>query len=339
MDRVRLALVGCGGMGRALCDQARTLENAVISAVFDTDEERRAEAAERYEAVAAGSLDELLQRDDVDAVVVATPGGLHKPVVIAATAAGKHVFSEKPLAANVADADEMIRAVDAAGVKAMVGQVCRYHPTHRQLKRMVVDGPLGRIQSIYVERVGGGWGKNHPSWRLSRELSGGTLLEVNAHEIDFMTWLAGPVTRVMAVGGQMADERLDYPDVTWVSMTFASGAVGVLQSTNITTLGSYAGRFDAEGGSALVTQLFGGPITFKARAEGAEVETITPEPVENPVLAEMRAFVTAIIQDTEPPVTFAQARHTVAIAEAAYTSIETGEAVVIDAQETGCGCR
>ncbi len=328
MDKVRLGLIGCGGMGKALIDQASTLDAVTVVAVSDVDEKRCQEAAEKYGAVGLTDYRALADRADVDAVVVATPSGLHREPVEYAAGAGKHVFCEKPLASYTADCDSMIAAVAKAGVKHQVGQVCRWHPTHRMIKKMVDGWPLGRVLSLYVERISSGWGANAAPWRVSRKLSGGTLLEINAHELDFMLWLAGPVKKVMAVGGQMLDQRLDYPDCAWVSMTFESGAVGVLQSTGVTTLNSYAARFDCANGSATVANLFGGEITYKTRDGGAEAQVMKPDKVETPVLGEMRSFVQSILDDAPATaVPFEEARRTVAVAEAAYTSIETGEAV------------
>ncbi|NWG76606.1 MAG: hypothetical protein HXY24_18725, partial [Rubrivivax sp.] len=187
------------------------------------------------------------------------------------------------------------------------------------------------VLSIYVERVGGGWGDRHPAWRLSRQLSGGNLLEINAHELDFMLWLCGPARRVYAVGGTYLDHRLDYADAAFVAITFASGATGVLQSTAITTLGSYAGRFDCVDGSAVVKQLFGGEISYLLRSDGASTQTVTPDEMKtkNPVAAEVHAWLDSIVNDTPAPVPFEEARRNVAVAEAAYAAIETGEAQVV----------
>lgn len=328
MTMVRLGLVGCGGMGRSLMRSAAELDTATVTAVSDVTEERRNEAAAELSAEAVADYRALIERDDVDAVAVATPGGFHREVVEAVAAAGKPVFSEKPLATSVADCDAMIQAVEAAGVKHMVGQVCRYHPTHRRMKQMVSDGPLGPVLAMYVARLGGPWGDNHPAWRFSYKLSGGTLMEVNAHELDFMIWLAGPVKRVYAVGGQMLARDLDYPDVAMVSLTFESGAVGVMHTSNITQLGTYEARFDCMDGSAVVPKLFGGEVQYKLR-DGSETAVVTPEEmkVETPVKGEMRAFVDAILNDTTPPITFHDGRAVVAVAEAAYKSVESGESI------------
>lgn len=328
MTMVRLGLVGCGNMGRSLVRHASELDNASVSAVSDVTEERRNDAAAEFSAAGIADYHELIDRDDVDAVVVATPGGYHREVVEYAASVGKPIFSEKPLATTVADCDAMIKAVEKAGVKNMVGQVCRYHPTHRRMKQMIADGPLGPVLAMYVARLGGGWGDSHPAWRYSYKLSGGTLMEVNAHELDFMIWLAGPVKRVYAVGGQMLEKGIDYPDVAMVSMTFESGAVGVMHSSNITQLGTYEARFDCMDGSAVVQKLFGGPIAYKLR-DGSDAAEVTPEEmkVEAPVKGEMRAFVDAIVNDTTPPITFQDGRNVVAVAEAAYKSVESGKSI------------
>jgi predicted dehydrogenase len=327
MSPLRFALIGCGGMGRGVASQAVLLDDVRVVATYDPNAARSAEAAEQFSAEVMTSLEATLARRDVDAVIVAPHPSEHRPVVEAAAAAGKHIFCEKPLAPYPADCDAMMAAVERAGVKAMVGQVCRWHPTHRHLKQMVDDGPLGPVLSMYVERLGGIWARQ-PEWRLSRAQSGGTLLEINAHELDFMLWLAGPVKSVCAVGGRMIDEALDYPDIAFVNMTFASGAVGVLQSSHLATLGSYTGRFDCREGSAVVPQLFGGDVTYKLR--GAD-ETLTVTgaemAVETPVLGEVRAFVKAIREDGPSPVPFGEARMNVAVACAAYESIERGQTV------------
>ncbi|MBI5832484.1 MAG: Gfo/Idh/MocA family oxidoreductase [Armatimonadetes bacterium] len=314
-------------MGRAVAGSAASLDGVSVDVVCDLIEQRRGEAAEQFGAVPVADYREAVARDDIDAVIVAPHGSAHRPVVEAAAAAGKHIFCEKPLAPSLADCDAMIAAVKAAGVKVQVGQVCRWHPTHRRLKQMVADGPLGDVVSMYVERSQGGWG-GHPTWRLSREMSGGTLLEVNAHELDLMIWIAGPVKRVAAVGNHKVEMDQDYPDVTHVSMVFESGAVGVLQSTNIATVGTYQARMDCVNGSAVVSQLFGGEVTYRLRGS-EETLKVTPEEmaVENPVTGEVRAFVNYIRCGGEAPVPFEQARLNVAVANAAYESIETGQFV------------
>lgn len=327
MESLRFALVGCGGMGRAVAGGAANVEGVSVVVTCDLVEERRQQAAKQFSAEPMLDYHEVVTRDDVDAVIVATHPAAHREVVEAAAAAKKHIFCEKPIAPTVADADAMVAAVNAAGVKAMIGQVVRWHPTHRRLKQMVDEGPLGRVISMYVERAQGNW-DGHPSWRLSRELSGGTLLEVNAHELDWMIWLAGPVKKVVAMGGNTLCPEQDYPDITHVSMWFENGAVGVLQSSNIAALGTYQGRFDCQDGSAYVSHLFGGQIDYKLR-DGSDAQAVRPEEmqVESPVTAEVRALVEAIRNDLPSPVPFEQARLNVAVANAAYESIERGTIV------------
>ncbi|HAZ62427.1 MAG TPA: hypothetical protein DCZ72_02275, partial [Armatimonadetes bacterium] len=213
----------------------------------------------------------------------------------------KHIFCEKPLAASHDDALAMVEAVNKAGVTAMCGQVVRWHPTHRRLKDMVDNGPLGGVLTMYVERRQGNW-EGHPSWRLSLEKSGGTLLEVNAHELDFMLWLGGPAKTVYAVGANRIERAQDYPDFAHVSITHQSGAISVLSSSNIAVLGSYDGRFDCAHGSAVVDALFGGEIRYALR--NGESGTVSPEEmkVETPVTGEVRALVEAIRAGKPSPV-------------------------------------
>jgi len=217
VEGLGVGLLGCGGMGRALARALAPIEEARLVAVWDKAGEAAAAAAEELGVEAARSLEDLLGNKEIGAVLVAAPQFAHAELTTAAAEAGKHVFCEKPMATTLADCDRMIEACRRAGVVLMIGQVCRYHAVHGKVRELVASGEIGRPVCITVHRLGGPWrGPAARPWRLRRETSGGNLLEINAHEIDFMRWVFGDVTRVVAVGDRYANDRLDYPDVALV---------------------------------------------------------------------------------------------------------------------------
>ena len=124
-------------------------------------------AAERGARVAA-SLSRLVGDDRVEAVIVPAPQFAHAKATVAAAKAGKHVFCEKPMAVSLGQCDAMIEACQAAGVKLMIGQVCRYHPTHGKVKELAASGDFGKPISMTVHRLGGSWGGAYcQPWRLA----------------------------------------------------------------------------------------------------------------------------------------------------------------------------
>jgi len=331
MKTIRLGQIGCGGMGSDLARNASQLEHAKVVAVSDVSEERANALGKELDAEVFLDYDALLAQRDVDAVLIASPPFLHRPMVESAARAGKHIFCEKPMAPYVADCDAMIDAIQTAGVRFQIGHVCRFHATHSKVRELVASGEYGTPTAMLVHRIGGPWGKGHPSWRWERAKCGGILMEVNAHEIDFMRFVCGDVKAVSAVGGKFADSGLDYPDIALVSMQFASGAVGFLHSNHATAIGGYGGRVDLTGGTISFPRIWGGKddaIEIKPFEGESHRIPMAELKVETPVRAEIRAFVDAILAGRETPITMWDGRAAVEVAEAAYMSIEQGGELV-----------
>ena len=330
MGNVTLGVIGCGGMGSDLARNAQKLDHATVAVVSDLDESRAKDLAEDIESTYVTDYTELLARDDIDAVLIASPPFMHRQMTEAAAEAGKHVFCEKPMSPTLADCDAMTSAVTEAGVKFQIGHVCRYHGTHGKVRDLVASGDFGAPTTMVVWRIGGGWGDSHPNWRYKLEESGGTLMEVNAHEIDFMRFVCGDVAKVSAIGGTYVQTRHDYPDVTLVSLQFTSGAVGFLQSGNASAIGGYGGRVDCTEGSIDFPAFWGGGATIDTKRFDGERDEVAIGDLdfETPVKAEIRAFVDAILNDTDTPITAADGRAIVEVARAAYRSIEEGGAVI-----------
>jgi len=330
MAKIGVGVVGCGGMGAALAHGLAGLESAQVVAAYDEAPEKAQELAAKHGGKACGSLDALVGDKEVGAVVVASPQFAHAAATVAAARAGKHVFCEKPMAVTLEDCDAMIAACRKSRVKLMIGQVCRYHAVHGKVREMVKSGEFGRPICMTVHRLGGQWGGAYAQpWRLQREGCGGTLLEINAHEIDFMRWVCGDVEAVYAAGGLYVDKRLDYPDLTLVTLHFASGAKGLLHAGQVSTIGGYGGRVDCERGALTFPAIWGADAGIHVCKAGEKASFIPASElkVEEPVRHELRDFMECIIAGTEPPVPGSEGRANVEVGVAAYQSIECGETV------------
>ena len=189
---------------------------------------------------------ELLDRKDVDAVVIATPNHVHAPIAKAAAEAGKHVLCEKPLALSYAEALEMRRALDAAGVRHMTAFTYRFVPAMVYVAHLAASGVLGRIYHVRVQRFQD-WGHRAIGWRQVQALAGsGELGDMLSHRIDFALLLGGPIARVTALTRRYLDDRdgqpSDLEDWVGVLADFENGATGVFESTKLATGRGEGGR-------------------------------------------------------------------------------------------------
>jgi predicted dehydrogenase len=238
-ENVNIAIIGCGGVtlqnhlpGIALCRRARVL------AVCDSNPVALEKArVETGASVATSDFHEVVRREDIDAVVIATPNAAHPEIALAAIAHGKHVLCEKPLALNAADALRMARAAEEDGVRHMTAFTYRFVPAMRYLAHLARRGDLGEPYHFRSCRLQD-WGTRGLGWRQKRALAGsGELGDMLSHRIDFAHLLVGPMSRLVASTAQWHAVRGGEPNDLddWVGMlaSFKRGATGVLESSKL----------------------------------------------------------------------------------------------------------
>lgn len=144
----------------------------------------------------------LIDRPDVDAIGIFSPDWLHEEHALAALAAGKHVFCEKPLAITTEGCDRILRAWKASGTKLMVGFNMRYMPEFGTMKQIVDEGTIGQIKTVWVRHfVGRGGNYYYHDWHATRDHTTSLLLQKGSHDIDMIHWITGRDTRrVVALG-------------------------------------------------------------------------------------------------------------------------------------------
>jgi predicted dehydrogenase len=330
MQQVGIGVIGAGGMGTSHARAIGTLSRARVTAVSDSDEARGRKLADELGVPWFGDYTQMLRDERVDAVAIASPPFLHKEMAVAAAQAGKHVFCEKPMAVTVADCEAIIAAAERAGVKLMVGQVLRFLSPFSKVRELVQEGTIGKPLSAQITRLSGrGEGVWSAHWRASLEASGGILLEINAHEIDFLRCLCGDVASVYAEAGNYMHPDADYPDLAFVSLRFRGGAIGNLYSSNASALGGTWGLVQGREG-AVRYDGWGkrGTIEVKRFADEAptviDLATIEIQPG---VAYELDQFARAIQEDTPPIVSGLDGLKVVEIARAAYESADTGRRI------------
>jgi scyllo-inositol 2-dehydrogenase (NAD+) len=228
--KLNIGLVGVGRMGVAY---ARYLAYRVPGASLHAVSDVRADAAESAKAEfgaakAYTDFRELVSDRDVDAVVVMTPTKLHKEVVVAAAAAGKPIFCEKPLALDLADAEAMKTAVERSGVFFQLGFMRRFDAGYVAAKKQIEAGAIGKpcvFKSTSKD-------KERPSVDYLRpENSGGLFIDMGIHDFDLARWFIGEVASVYSTGGVLAYPEMDGIgdwDNAITNLRFANGCIGVV---------------------------------------------------------------------------------------------------------------
>ena len=324
MSVLRMALIGCGGMGKNLAKGGHASGLGKLVVACDMDEERATAAADELDADACLDMKEAMGRDDVDVILVATPNFAHCECVVEAAATGKPIFCEKPMALSVADCDAMIDACRASGSALMIGQVLRYIGGCRKAIELVQDGAIGEPFSIHVARMGFADPSKQASWRHKRSLSGGTLFEFGVHEIDFMRCVCGDAKSVYATGDNFVHkDGYDYPDHVYLNIKYQSGATGLYANGAACVMRWNDNRIWGTEGM-LAFGSWGGGV--KLQRVGEEEQTVEAKGGGH-VQHEMTLFLTAARDGTPMEIPGEVGRANVAIAEAGLKSIESGEVI------------
>ena len=209
--KIKVAVIGAGSRARGVVSNLirDSKENVEIAAAFDPDETVLRETVESWRHTGITKLctsyQEAVATPGVEWVMVFSPNAFHKEHILAAFAAGKHVFSEKPLATSIEDCQAIYEAHRKSGLLFATGFVLRYAPIYRKGKEILDSGKLGRLLDIEGnERITPAHGGYIMcNWRRHTKFAGPHILEKCCHDLDLINWFCGSLpTRVAAVGGR-----------------------------------------------------------------------------------------------------------------------------------------
>ncbi|MFB7827309.1 Gfo/Idh/MocA family oxidoreductase [Streptomyces hydrogenans] len=297
---LRIALAGGGAFGAKHAAALKRIEGVEVAAVVSSSLERAQKfAAEHGIGHAAGSLDEVLAMDDIDAVVLATPTQMHASQTLACLEAGKHVQVEIPLADSLADAEACVAAQERAGLVAMVGHTRRFNPSHQWIKRRVDAGEFSLqqmdVQTYFFRR------KNLNALGRPRSWTDHLLWHHAAHTVDLFAHQAGsPIVQAHAVQGPVHPELGIAMDMS-IQLRAANGAICTLSLS-----------FNNDGPLGTFFRYIGDTGTYLARYD--DLYTGKDEPIDvsgvdvsmDGIELQDREFVAAIREGREPNSSVAQ---------------------------------
>ena len=234
--KIRFALVGCGRIADKHVEAVtKHGDHAELVAVCDTDPAALERARAATGAPGFRSLTDLLAGSSADAIILATPSGLHASQTIEAAQAGRHVVTEKPMATRWSDGQSMVHACDQAGVRLFVVKQNRRNATIQLLKRAVDKQRFGQV---YMVNVNVFWNRpqsyyDSAQWRGTWEFDGGAFMNQASHYVDLLDWLVGPVECVQAFTATLA-RHIEVEDTGVANVRWRSGALGSINVTMLT---------------------------------------------------------------------------------------------------------
>ena len=330
-EKVRVGLVGFGGIGNAHLGVWTAQPNAQVLAVCDIVPERAEAGAQRAkenysknegdvpEVEIYTDMAEMLKKAPIDAVDICTWSGLHGEQGLMAVKAGKHALIEKPIDLDLAKVDRLIEATDRTKLKVSCIFQSRFGQEIRRANQLIKEGKLGKIISCsaYCKWWRAQSYYDSADWRGTWALDGGCLANQGIHYIDQLCWMGGPVAEVEYACIQTAMHKMEAEDFAIAVVRFENGARGIVEATT----SAYPG-FDTS------TEIFGtrgsaafdGSRVVSFKVEGEEIDLTTKEEKAgsgktDPLAiglgghaAQVAEFVSCILYDQQPAVNVREAR-------------------------------
>ncbi len=189
---MKVGIIGAGLQGRRRARALKQFDDAKLVIVAAAHRERVRLLADEMGCEATSNWEEVIARDDINAVIVCTPPNLHLSMCAAALKQGKHVFCEKPLARNPEEAREIVDVASESGVKLKCGFNLRHHPGMKQAREWFDKGIIGELNFLRIRYGIGGRPGYEKEWRAKAEISGGgQLMDQGMHALDLSHWFMG----------------------------------------------------------------------------------------------------------------------------------------------------
>jgi len=337
----RIGLIGAGFIGRNHFNQYEKLRSrAQVVALCDVEPDRRAGDWSKVGgniADAKGTrrnLGDIRQYADwrqliadpgVDLVDICIPTYLHAEIAIAALQAGKHVLCEKPMALTVEDCDRMLAAARSAKGKFMIAQCIRFWPECAFLRKCIVDQRYGQLKALHLRRQASTPDYSWNSWILDPAKSGGALLDLHVHDVDWAVQLVGKPKAVTAQGYQRTGGGIDRVSSLWHTgldrVVHLEGCWDMPPGFGFNM--GFTGVF--EQGAIVYDLASGKPLTVYLKDAKPDTPQITGE---DGYFTEIEYFISCVERNETPQIsTPAESREAVAIALAERRSILSGETV------------
>jgi len=321
---VRVACLGMGWWSDVLADAIQRSGRLSIAACYSRSAQKRQKFAQKYRCRAAGSYEEILHDPEIEAIINTTPNGVHRETTLAAAAAGKHVFLDKPIANTIADARAITDACRRAKVVLALGYQRRRESHFRWIKERINE--FGRLVNAEANISRDRLGKiDLGSWRYTAEgMPGGVMLQIGIHYSDVLEYLLGPVK---AVSGRFVRLVLpgDNPDVASLVLEHENGALSTLNASYASASEYYLMNLYGKQASAYYDLHQG--LRFLKRG-GTRADPVACAR-NDPIVEELEEFAAASRGDAEPEMDGERSTASLAVILAGIRSAKEGRRVEV----------
>jgi len=337
--KIKVGVIGAGRIGKMHIEHLATrLPETEIVAVADVNlDAADAIAAQFRIPTATVDCRELFDDPQIEAVVICSATDTHAQFIREATEAGKHVFCEKPIDFDLERIDEVLTAVEQAGVKFQVGFQRRFDASFRRVRETVASGRIGEPHMLHIVSR-----DPEPPPVSYIKVSGGLFLDMAIHDFDMARYLIdSEVTAVYATGDVMIDPQIGEVgdiDTALVTLKFENGVIGTISNSRKAVYG-YDQRVEVFGSKGMVTAA-NPTVDFHIVSSSDGIHTALPpyffiERYREAYITELREFLRAIQNDTPPLVTGEDGRSPVVIGLAAKRSYRENRPVRLSEIDSG----
>lgn len=339
------------GHAQAYCQRMLSYDDVRLVACWDDDEQRGRAAAESYGMRYSPHLEDLLDRPDIQGVIITCETNRHAEMTLAAAAAGKDILCQKPMALTLEECDRMAEAVERAGVRFMMAYQMRRDPSNIKIKEILDSGVLGKISLLRRRHcipvlLDEGFVSGPTRWHFDPERNRGMFMDDASHATDFIHWVMGMPVSVMA---EVQNTVTDFsPDDTGVAIyRFASGAMAVLLNSSVTLAGENTTEVYGDQG-VLIQNHDDAPSTNVPLPAGAtalklytrsqpfwrDLQIPIPDNHGERIAGVPRAFIDCLKHDAEPDITADDGRASVEMILGAYRSTREGRRITFPLRTT-----
>ena len=361
-EQVQVGIIGTSGWTDMMYLPSLTSHSgASVAAICGRNRERAQEIADKYNVPTVFTdYREMIEKGDLDALVVATPDDLHYPMTMAALDAGLHVLCEKPMANNAKQAREMLEKAEEADVKHMILFFGRWMPHYLYLHHLIETGYIGRPFHTHFSTLMGFGRSGDFHWTNDRRRSHGSLAGLGSHLIDMARWFLGDVANVRASLSafveRKGDDGFSANDSALLLLEFIDGAQATIQASNVAQVGDHITElhyslFGEKGtlhadvnvsgvedgavirgvrGDGEPWQILPVPEAYWGEVDRSDFAKATVPGVFQKQAAGPRLFVDAILEDKPISPSFYDGFKVQQVIDAALQSAETGRVVTIE---------
>jgi len=332
--KLGICLLGCGFIGAIHAERWRMMPEVELVTCFSRNEEKANIFRDKYGfKKASKNMGEAVSDEDVSIVDICTPTYSHRDAALQALDAGKNVLLEKPIALRLSDAREIIRRAEKNNVKLMVAHVLRFWAEYPTIKSIVAEGDIGEpvIARAYRQSAFPEWTSD--SWHADIHKSGGVLIDLSIHDVDFLRWCIGEVEEIYAQGGTYLRKDGSSPDYVQALLKFKTGAIGYVEGSwamprkyPLTTFLEIAGtrgilHVDNRSSASLLIH----------SSDGVVEKTIPM--FRDGYFLEIRSFLDSVIRNEPPPISGEEGLKSLEIVLAGLKSVSIGKPVRLPLEE------